>query len=79
MATRQSDYASMALLARNEAGGETTVDLNTEKIKEWRSIVTLIVFVFASKCPTCLLCVCVFYFFFYSFFMLQFLNALTPQ
>lgn len=40
----------MTLLARiTEGGGDEAVDLNTEKIKEWRSIVTLIVFVFASE------------------------------
>lgn len=37
------------LWTRAEGGGDQAVDLNTEKIKEWRSIITLIVFVLASK------------------------------
>lgn len=50
METRQElTTASMTLFTRNTEGSGETVDLNTEKIKEWRSIITLIVFFFASE------------------------------
>lgn len=38
----------MAAAASSSSEG-TTADLNTEQIREWRSIITLIVFVLTSK------------------------------
>jgi hypothetical protein len=38
-----------ALLLRSTKGEDEPQDLDTSKIKEWRSIVTLIVFVLTSK------------------------------
>lgn len=54
MQSRQDGSPSVvvtALLGRAGGGsdGGAAVDLNTEKIKEWRSIITLIAFVLASE------------------------------
>lgn len=38
-----------ALVGRAGGSSDAAVDLNTEKIKEWRSIVTLVAFVLASE------------------------------
>jgi hypothetical protein len=40
---------SFSLLSRGTEADTEAQDLNTNKIREWRSIVTLIVFVLTSK------------------------------
>lgn len=39
----------LTLLLRSTKGEDEPQDLDTSKIKEWRSIITLIVFVLTSK------------------------------